>query len=299
MTTAISIRSVVKGYGDVRAVDGISLDIDEGETLALLGPNGAGKSTTIGMLLGLVAPDAGTVRVAGETPHSAVAHGRIAAMLQDTGLMPGVTVRELIGLGNRLYPHAIPVDEALDLAGLRDHAKRRVDKLSGGQAQRVRFALAIVANPDVLLLDEPTRALDVHARSEFWRAMRAYAASGRTVLFATHYLDEVTENADRVVVMARGRIVADGPPQEIRATTGTSTVRLTTGATVDGLPGVVRTEYHGSRVVLHTTDADATVRALSTSDIDWRDIEVSPASLDESFLALTNDTYENEAESQK
>lgn len=286
-TPAISIRSVVKRYGEVRAVDGVSLEVDRGGTVALLGPNGAGKSTTIGMLLGLVAPDAGTVRVLDLTQHEAVARGRIAAMLQDTGLMPGVTVREMIGFGNRLYPHAIPVDEALELAGLRGEARRRVDKLSGGQFQRVRFALAIVANPDVLVLDEPTRALDVHARQDFWVSMRAFAASGRTLLFATHYLDEVSENADRVVVLAGGRVVADGPPGQIRAMTGTSTVRVTTDAALDGLAGVLRAEPHGSRVTLHTTDADATVRALSTSGIDWRDIEVSPASLDESFLALT------------
>jgi ABC-2 type transport system ATP-binding protein len=292
-TTAISLRSVAKRYGPVTAVREMALEIGGGETVALLGPNGAGKTTTVGMLLGLVRPDAGTVQVCGRTPRQAVAEGRIAAMLQDAGMMPGVTIAELVGLGNRLYPSPLPVDEALDLAGLTELRRRRVDKLSGGQAQRLRFALAVVANPEILVLDEPTRALDVQGRVEFWRSMRAYAATGRTLLFATHYLDEVDENASRVVVMVRGSVVADGTPEEIRRLAGASIVRVTVRcgqADLASLPGVTGVQVVGDRISLRTNDPDGTVRALATGSLPWRDLEVTPASLDDSFLLLMKES---------
>jgi ABC-2 type transport system ATP-binding protein len=299
---AVRLAAVTKRYGQVTAVRELALDIPRGQTVALLGPNGAGKSTTIGMMLGLVRPDAGMVEVAGRAPRRAVAEGRIAAMLQDAGMMPGVTVGERVGLGHRAYPRPLPTGEALELAGLTGLAGRRVDKLSGGQAQRLRFALAVVANPEILVLDEPTRALDVAGRTEFWRSMRGYAQTGRTLLFATHYLDEVDEHAQRVVMLVGGRVVADGTPAEIRRVAGTSTVRFALPSAEPGadgaddgpagLPGVVRVEAHAGVVTLHTTEPDATVRALAAGTLPWRDIQVSPASLDESFLKLTETPME-------
>jgi ABC-2 type transport system ATP-binding protein len=291
MTDAIGLRSVAKRYGAVQAVGDLSLDVRRGETVALLGHNGAGKTTTVGMLMGLVSPDAGEVRVCGRTARQAVAQGRIAAMLQDTGMMPGVTVAELVGLAQRAYPSPLPVGEALEMAGL--PGGRRVDRLSGGQTQRLRFAMAVVADPEILVLDEPTRALDVQGRREFWESMRSYAASGRTLLFATHYLDEVDENASRVVVMARGRVIADGAPEEIRRRAGGGMVRFSvTGpmAEAASLPGVTGVEVSGERVVLRTADPDATVRGLAAGALEWRDLQVSPGSLDESFLAITEES---------
>jgi ABC-2 type transport system ATP-binding protein len=176
------------------------------------------------------------------------------------------------------------------MAGLSTLTRRRVDKLSGGQAQRLRFALAVVGNPQILVLDEPTRALDVQGRREFWHAMRAYAATGGTLLFATHYLDEVDDNASRVVVLVSGEVVADGPPAQIRGLAGASTVRFTLAAHQErlaDLPGVTGIETHGEQVAVRTTEPDATVRALAASSLPWRDIVVTPASLDESFLMLT------------
>jgi ABC-2 type transport system ATP-binding protein len=291
MDTAVSLRGVTKRYGALVAVDDVTLDIPHGSAVALLGPNGAGKSTTVGLVLGLIEADAGAVRVGGGPPRVAVAAGRIAAMLQDCGLMPGVTVAELVDLGRRMYPDPLRTAEALELAGLTALARRRVDRLSGGQTQRVKFALVAVANPDTMLLDEPTRALDVQGRREFWTAMRAYAASGRTVVFATHYLDEVEANADRVVLLARGRIVADATPAEIRADTGGGTVRfrLTGGGGIPRptLPGDVAVE--GDWVTVRTDDADATVRALAAGPLPWRDLSVIPPSLDDSFLRLTSE----------
>lgn len=289
---AISLRGATKRYGGRAVVDGIDLDFERGETVALLGPNGAGKSTTIGMMLGLVAPDAGDVRIAGRTAHEAVAGGRIAAMLQDTGMMPGVRVGELVRLGQALYPHPLRAEAAIELAGLTAERRKRVERLSGGQAQRLRFALAIVADPEILILDEPTRALDVRGRAEFWRAMRAFSATGRTVLFATHYLDEVDENAARVVVMASGRIVEDGDPAHVRARAGVSRVQVS----VDGdsawlarVHGVADIIALGDRLTITTTDPDAAVRAIVAGAHPWRGIEVTRQSLDASFLSLTED----------
>jgi ABC-2 type transport system ATP-binding protein len=291
---AVRLTDVRKSYGANHAVLPLDLVLRRGETVALLGPNGAGKSTTIGMILGLVAPDAGDIRVAGRTPARAVADGCIAAMLQDAGLMPGIRVAELVRLGERCYPHAIATADALRAAGLDTVAKRRVDRLSGGQSQRLRFALALVANADILLLDEPTRALDVQGRAEFWTTMRAYAATGKTVLFATHYLDEVDENADRVIVLAGGRIVADGTPDAVRGFAGTSVVRFrldgqvdATTALIGGMPGVIVVDVTRDALAVTCTDADAVVRALARSTLPWHGIDVAPPDLDSTFIRLT------------
>lgn len=286
---AIRIAGLRKRFGHTEAVAGIDLRIASGETVALLGANGAGKSTTIGMLLGTIAPDAGAIHIEGRAPRRAVAAGRIAAMMQDTGLMPGVTVGELVALTASFYPDPADIGEVLSTAGLQGVERRRVDRLSGGQSQRLRFALVAVANPAVMLLDEPTRAMDIQARADFWQRIRAFAASGRTVLFATHYLDEVDDNAERVVVMADGRIAVDATPSELRTRSGASTVRLSTSdpydavARLDGAVDVVRT---GDRFTLRTSDPDRTVRSLVASAVDWRDLEVAPPSLDDSFLEL-------------
>jgi ABC-2 type transport system ATP-binding protein len=288
---AVELAGVSKRFGTARAVDGLDLEIAPGETVALLGPNGAGKSTTVKLLLGLVPPDSGRVRVLGGGAAEAVAGGRIAAMLQDGGFMPGVKVIELLRFAAGLYPHPLPLERVLDTAGLHELAGRRVDRLSGGQAQRVRFALALAGNPEVLVLDEPTAAMDVEGRRAFWAAMRAEAAAGRTVLFATHYLEEAEEGSDRVVVIANGRVVADGSPSRIKATVGGRTVRFTlTGRSsqgLDRLPGVTAVEVQGQRVRLRTSDADATVCALDERRDQVRDLEIAGADLEEAFLALT------------
>ena len=290
---AITFTGVSKSYETVRAVESLDLEIDSGQAVALLGPNGAGKSTSIGMLLGLVRPSGGTVRVFGQTPDAAVRAGLIGAMLQDGALVPGLTVREVVDFVRGLYPEPLPLAEILELANLTTLAKRRADQLSGGQAQRVRFALAAAGAPKLLVLDEPTSAMDVESRRSFWASMRAYAAGGRTVLFATHYMEEADENADRVIVMARGRIVADGTAQEIKATAGGRTVRFTIGdqstAGLDRLPGVTGVEVRGGSAQLSTTDTDATVQALYASGISVRDLEVKGAGLEDAFLSLTGD----------
>ncbi|MGD9694432.1 MAG: ABC transporter ATP-binding protein [Thermoleophilia bacterium] len=282
--------------GPVRAVRGVDLDIPRGQTVALLGPNGAGKSTTIDMMLGLARPDRGTATLFGLSPDRAIAAGRVGAMLQTGSLINDLSVREIVTMMASLYPEPLGVDEVIETAGIGDIASRRTTKLSGGQTQRVRFALAMVSNPTLMVLDEPTVAMDVEVRRDFWRTMRALAAQGKTIVFATHYLDEADEFADRVVLMAHGRIVADGPATEIKARVGMRTIRATLpGVPPDmlgALPGVSSADRRGEAVVLTCTDSDEAIRALLRDYPAAHDIEIAGAGLEEAFLELTGDDPE-------
>jgi ABC-2 type transport system ATP-binding protein len=279
--------------GPVHAVRGIDVSIALGETVALLGPNGAGKSTSIEMLLGLTRPDRGSVSVLGRQPREAVDDGVVGAMLQTGMLLRGVSVRELVALLASLYPKPLVPDEVLELAGISAIADRRTHKLSGGQAQRVRYALALVPDPSLLVLDEPTVGMDVESRRAFWDSMRAFAARRKTVIFATHYLDEADAHADRVVLTAHGRVVADGATAEIRARVGGRTISATLrGADVgalDELPGVTVAERRGDAVMLACSDSDAAIRELLAAHPDARDIEITAAGLEDAFLHLTAD----------
>ena len=298
--SGIVLTELRKSFGDVRAVDGIDVSIAPGETVALLGPNGAGKSTTIDMLLGLTRPDAGSVSVFDRTPEAAVDAGAVGAMLQTGSLIRDLTVRELITMMASLYREPMPVEEVLALSGLGVIADRRTQKLSGGETQRTRFAVALVSDPELLILDEPTVAMDVESRHAFWTSMRAFTERGRTVLFATHYLEEADTYADRAVLLARGRVVIDGPTTEIKAMVGVRTIRATLpGADLDvlsSLPGVATAEARGEAIVLRCTDSDAAVRALLERFSRARDIEISGAGFEEAFLELTRDDVDAEEE---
>jgi ABC-2 type transport system ATP-binding protein len=291
----IALAGLVKTFrtpnGPVEAVKGVDIAIAPGETVALLGPNGAGKSTTIDMLLGLAEPDAGTVSLFGGTPQDAIAAGRVGAMLQTGALLRDLTVRELIAMMAALYPKPLGVEEVLELTGLQAAAQQRTEKLSGGQAQRVRFACALVADPDLLVLDEPTVAMDVEGRHAFWATMRRFADRGTTIVFATHYLEEADDFADRAVLMAHGRVVADGPPTEIKARVGARTIRATLpdapAEELRALPGVVSVDVRGAVVTLRCADSDAAIRALLTRFPTARDLEITGAGLEEAFLELT------------
>ncbi|MEZ0070769.1 ABC transporter ATP-binding protein [Planotetraspora sp. GP83] len=288
-SNAVSLTSVTKNFGPVRAVDGLTLTIPRGQTVALLGPNGAGKSTTISMLLGLVPPDSGQVSLFGHGPERAVRLGEVGAMPQEGGLIPRVTVRELLTFAGGTYAAPLPLGQVLALAQITDLPDRRVDKLSGGQAQRVRFAMALIGDPELIVLDEPTAALDVEARREFWAGMRGLATKGKTILFSTHYLDEADEQADRVVVINCGRVVADGTSAEIKRVVALTTVSVTAGGEVawlGRLPGVRRLEVRGDRVRLRSSDPDATVMALAEAGA-VRNLEVTPADLEDAFVVLT------------
>ncbi|MGW7024163.1 ABC transporter ATP-binding protein [Streptomyces decoyicus] len=288
----VSFRQVSKSYGAVRAVADLDLELAPGQTVALLGPNGAGKSSILDLLLGLRSADSGSVTLFGTTPQRAIEQGRVGAMLQSGGLMDGVKVKELVGLARDLHPRGYPLDRILATAGITDIADRMVDKLSGGQAQRVRFALATAGANDLIVLDEPTTGMDVSARQAFWGAMREQAQQGRTVLFATHYLEEADEIADRVIVLHRGRVLADGTAAEIKARAGARRVTFELDEPVDrealhGLPCLTALEVSGRTVRLQSHDADATVHALYGLGVYPHHLEVSGLGLEQAFIALT------------
>lgn len=285
------MAGLTKSFGRIKAVRGVDFNIAPGQTVALLGPNGAGKTTTIDMVLGLQRPDGGRIAVFGLEPARAVKAGRVGAMLQVGSLVKDLSVRELVSMVSSLYPNTIGPDRALALAGLTDIAKQRTQTLSGGQSQRARFAIAVVGNPDLLVLDEPTAALDVEARREFWKSMRAVAAQGKTVLFATHYLEEADAFADRVILMAHGRVVADGTPQEVKARVNVRTIRGTLSSVspeaLAQLPGVASAEVRGDSFVMRCPDSDTALRALLSRYAEARHIEVMGGSLEEAFIELT------------
>ena len=288
---AIVLAGLTKSYGTVTAVRSIDLLIAPGEMVAILGPNGAGKTTIIDMVLGLTRPDAGRVSLFGMPPRQAIAAGVVSGMLQTATLIQHLRVRELVAMVASLYPHPLPVDQVLRLTGISDLANRPAAKLSGGQSQRVRFAMALVANPDLLLLDEPTAALDVEGRKDFWTSVRDIASQGKTVLFATHYLEEADAYADRVVLLAKGRIVADGPATEIKARVSSRTIRATLPgaalARLAALPGVISADRRGEAVTLSCSDAETALRALLAEFPAARDVEVRGADLEAAFVALT------------
>ncbi|GAB3624590.1 ABC transporter ATP-binding protein [Mariniluteicoccus endophyticus] len=285
-TPAIDLADVTRRYGAVTAVDALDLTVPTGQILALLGPNGAGKSTTTEMVLGLARPDHGRVSVLGTSAQAAVRSGGCGAMLQNGALLPDTTVKVLLGLVHGLHAHPRPLGEVVERADLAPILGSQVGKLSGGQAQRLRFALAIMGDPRLLILDEPTVGMDVDARRSFWATMDDLADGGRTVVFATHYLDEADAFADRIVVMNAGRVVADGTGAHIKAVVGGRHIRFTgPDRAYADLPGVVSAARDAAGWLLSCADSDATLRALLAHD-DVRDVVVTAPTLEDAFLEL-------------
>ena len=292
-TAAVRLGGVTKYFGDVHAVRGIDLQIQPGEMVAFLGPNGAGKTTTIDMVLGLSRPTSGEVEVFGMAPRAAIARGLVAAVMQTGGLLKDLTVRETVQYTASLFADTKPVDAVLDSAGITQIAGRKVAKCSGGEQQRLRFAMALLSDPALLLLDEPTTGMDVEGRRSFWGAIREDARQGRSVLFATHYLEEADLYADRIILISNGSIVADGTGSEIKALASGRTVRATlAGPDVDALtrlPGVEHVEVRGEQVYVRTQDSDLVARHLLTGT-DARDLEITTHGLEDAFLSLTGRT---------
>jgi ABC-2 type transport system ATP-binding protein len=287
---AVSLIGVSKDFGHVHAVREVDLTIEPGEIVAFLGPNGAGKTTTIDMVLGLSEPTAGEVSVLGLRPRQAIARGLVSAVMQTGGLLKDLTVRETVAYTASLFADTRPVDEVLADAGITGIADRKVGKCSGGEQQRLRFAMALLSDPALLLLDEPTTGMDVEGRRTFWSAIRADAEKGRTVLFATHYLEEADQYADRIVLISQGRIVADGSGSEIKALASGRTVRATLPdadtAALSALDGVDSVEVRGDSVIVHAKDSDAVARHLLTRT-PARDVEITAKGIEEAFLSLT------------
>jgi ABC-2 type transport system ATP-binding protein len=288
----VSLSDVTRRFGEVTAIESLSLDIRPAEAVALLGPNGAGKTTALELMLGLLRPDAGQVTIFGGSPTDAIASGRVGAMLQEGDLPPGAKVAELVDLVRGLYPRPLTLADALRLGDVEEIADSRVERLSGGQRQRVRLAVAFAGGPELLVLDEPTAAMDVAARRTFWSAAGGFVSDGRSLLFATHRLEEAEEVADRVVVMARGRLVADGSPDDVRAlASARGAVSFRANGTpiemLERLPAVEEVEVARGRVTLRTADPEGTVRALFDSAPQVEGLEVTAPRLEDAFLALT------------
>jgi ABC-2 type transport system ATP-binding protein len=289
---AIELRGVHKHFGHIHAVKGVDLTVASGEIVAFLGPNGAGKTSTIDVTLGLSRADAGEVSVYGMQPRRAVSLGLVSAVMQNGGLLKDLTVGETVAYTASLFPGARPPAEVLARAGISDIADRKVGKCSGGEQQRLRFAMALVADPELLILDEPTTGMDVEGRRGFWSSIRADAERGRTVLFATHYLEEADAYADRIVLIRHGEIVADGTPAQIKAMAAGRTVRATlpgaSEAELRAIPGATEAEVRGETVIVHATDSDAVARYLLTST-PAHDLEIVTRGIEDAFLALTGD----------
>ena len=289
---AVSLSGVTKAFGDVQAVRGIDLELQQGEIVAFLGPNGAGKTTTIDMVLGLSKPTTGDVSVLGLEPRQAIARGLVSAVMQTGGLIKDLSVRETVAYTASLFADSRPVDEVLENAGITGIADRKVGKCSGGEQQRLRFAMALLPDPALLLLDEPTTGMDVEGRRTFWSAIRRDAEQGRTVLFATHYLEEADQYADRIVLISQGKIVADGSGSEIRSLAAGRSVRATLpNADTDRLAvigGVDSVEVRGDTVLVHAKDSDAVARYL-LAETDARDLEITSKGLEDAFLSLTHE----------
>jgi len=290
-SAAVTFHDVSKHYGEVKAVNNLTLEIPQGRSVAFLGPNGAGKSTSIDMLLGLRKPTSGTVRVFGKAPHDAIMAGHVGAMLQSGGLLSDVTVRELIALMTKLHPRPLNVDDVLKRANIEEIAERKADKLSGGQTQRVRFAMAIAGDSDLIVLDEPTTGMDVENRQIFWHAMKAEADRGKTILFATHYLEEADQVADQVIVINKGRLLANGSAAQIKAQAGFQRIAFklpgVTREQLVMLPNVVSLEVVRDRVQIQTSDSDKTFYAILDSGLRPEEIEISALGLEQAFVAIT------------
>ncbi|OOG61467.1 multidrug ABC transporter ATP-binding protein [Rhodanobacter sp. B04] len=289
------LGGAVKRYGELTALDGADLRLQRGELLALLGPNGAGKTTAIGLLLGLIRADAGTVELFGQDPQRIEARRRIGVMLQNAELPPTLRVGELLRLTASYYPAPRALAETAELAGIADLLKRPYAKLSGGQQRRVQFALALCGRPELLFLDEPTVGMDIEARQKLWAAIRQLTSEGCSVLLTTHYLEETEALADRVCVMAHGRMIHEGTVDELRARVAMKRIRCLSALPLEivkGWPEVSEVRRDEERLYIATADAELVVRRLLDADHHLRELEVHRAGLAEAFTELTRDADE-------
>jgi ABC-2 type transport system ATP-binding protein len=286
------LEGASKRYGQVLALDGVNLDVRRGEVLALLGPNGAGKTTAVSLLLGLLQADVGSATLFGQAPKSLRARRRIGAMLQTTGVPETLTIGELITLFRSYYTRPRTVADIVALAGVEDLLKRRYGKLSGGQRRRAQFALAICGHAEILFLDEPTTGLDIEARETMWKTIRQLVGEGCAVALTTHYLEEAEALADRVAVLSKGRIVAEGSVGAIRARVAQRRIRCVSTLTSDAIarwPEVRSVGRDGERIEIVTDAAEIVVRQLLFEDAGLSELEVRRAGLAEAFVEITKE----------
>jgi len=289
-TPLATLRGAHKRYGDQIALDGLDLSLHAGQVTSLLGANGAGKSTAVGLLLGLLQADAGTVRVLGDEPGSMAVRRQCGTMLQSAGIPERLRVGEVLALVRSGYPQPRSLDECVASAGLEGLLGRRYGALSGGQQRRLQFALAICGRPRLLFLDEPTTGLDIGARQALWAAVRRQVDEGCAVLLTTHYLEEAEALSDRVAVIDAGRLLAEGSVGEIRARVSLRRIHCVSTlapARVAQWPGVRQAVREGEALRIVAEPAEPVVRQLLEADPGLRDLEIRRAGLADAFLALT------------
>jgi ABC-2 type transport system ATP-binding protein len=284
------LDNVTKKYGDITALDGLSLELRRGEIVALLGPNGAGKSTAVRLLLGLSAATSGTARIFGGDPREAATRVRIGAMLQVASVPKTLKVKEHIDLFRSYYPKPLSMAEIVRIAQLEGIENRLYQELSGGQRQRLLFGLAMCGDPEIVFLDEPTVGLDIEARRGLWEQIRSLAARGKTVLMTTHYLEEADALAHRIIVINKGKVVSEGTPAEIKCRTASRKIRCCTSlstAQIWALPGVVDVQQSGGMTCVTAGHAEGVLRKMLHYDTELSQLEVVSPGLEDAFLALT------------
>lgn len=293
------LKNVTHRYGSHTALQGLSLTLRAGEVVALLGPNGAGKTTAVKLMLGLLQPSDGTATIFGRSPKERATRQRIGAMLQVARVPETLAVGEYLDLFRSYYPRPLPTGEIVEVAGLTGLEKRQFKDLSGGEKQRMLFALALCGDPDLIFLDEPTVGMDIETRHNLWRQVRSLADRGKTVLLTTHYLEEADMLADRILVIAKGSVVAEGTPTEIKGRVGGRKVRCVTSLSdefLSGLPGVQGVAHTGAGVALTVENAETVLRIMLAADATMHSLEVSSPALEDAFLELTRTTTDTHKE---
>jgi ABC-2 type transport system ATP-binding protein len=307
--TAISVKNLRKSYGDLRAVDDVSFDVESGDVFALLGPNGAGKTTCIEILEGFLRRDGGDVRVLGVDPgqrhEQRWLRTRIGVVLQELAVESFFTVRQVLERNAGFYPSPRPVDEVIELVGLGEKANDKIKKLSGGQQRRLDVGLGIIGNPELLFLDEPTTGLDPAARRTTWELIRTLSSEGTTVLLSSHYMDEVEALAQRVAVLARGQIVASGPPASLGGRDqGRVSIRFTVphGVAVTDLP-VTPSHVDGAAIEINTDDELVVLNKITKwaleNQLPLTGLSVTRETLEDVYLTLTGDASDPEGASRE
>ena len=286
------MAGVRKRFGGVVALDGVDLEVRPGELLALLGPNGAGKTTSISLMLGLERPDAGTVRLLGGSPERIQTRRQVGVMMQEAALAPELRVREQIDLVASYYPHPLTPEAVMEMTYTSPLARRPYGKLSGGQKRQVQFGLALCGRPKLLFLDEPTVGLDVQSREMVWATLRDLVESGASIVLTTHYLEEAEALADRVVVLAKGHVIASGTVGEIRSLVVRKRIRCRTALLPEQVlrwPDVQSASVDHDALEISTTNAENVARLLLNADEDLQELEIERAGLAEAFTELVQE----------
>ncbi|MGM0943090.1 MAG: ABC transporter ATP-binding protein [Bacillota bacterium] len=290
----IEVNRLSKKYTTVSALDTVSFSIRQGEVVSLLGPNGAGKTTILSIILGLLTPTAGSVRLLGMDPRNQLVKQRIGVMFQETGLMDRLTVRELLKLFRSYYTKPLLLDDMIRITGLTTkELQNKVEYLSGGQKRRVNFALAVAGNPEVLILDEPTNGLDAISRASFWQGVTQLANQGKTIIFTTHYLHEADDIANRIILFNKGRVIANGSSDEIKEKLSKQYVSFKinndTGIPQLKHPAIIGIEQRYDRIYIETKDTDSIVSYITQHQTNTYDIQIDKGKMEDVFHTLVKE----------